>query len=242
MELIGAGLPRTATTTQLLAFEKLGFAPCQHMRDVLGNLETGLPPWERVVAGDPDWEQIFAGHRAAVDFPAGRYYRELMEYYPDAKVLLSVRSADGWVKSMRETVWACYMGPSLLAHISLARAHVDPLWRRFLDMMTTMLWDEGGALHGDTYDDAAFAALMEDWNEQVKRTVPPERLLVWQPADGWEPLCEFLDVAVPDEPLPNVNDSSAFVDGIITGSLEVINRAWDARERASQGLHGAPVA
>jgi hypothetical protein len=241
MELIGAGLPRTATTTQLMAMEKLGFTPCQHMRDVLGKLETGLPPWERVVAGDPDWEAIFAGHRAAVDFPAARYYRELMDFYPEAKVLLSVRSADGWVKSMRETVWACYMGPSLLAHISLARSAVDPLWRRFLELMTALMWAEGGALHGDTYDDAAFGQLMEDWNEEVKRTVPAERLLVWQPQDGWEPLCEFLDVAVPDEPLPNVNDSSAFVDGIISGSLEVINKAWAARTRATGGLHGAAV-
>jgi hypothetical protein len=82
---------------------------------------------------------------------------------------------------------------------------------------------------------------MEDWNDEVKRTVPAERLLVWQPQDGWEPLCEFLDVAVPDEPLPNVNDSSAFVDGIISGSLEVINTAWAARARATGGLHGAAV-
>jgi hypothetical protein len=238
MEVIGAGLPRTATTTQLFAMEKLGFAPCQHMRDVLGDLENGLPPWERVVAGDPDWEAIFAGHRAAVDVPAACYWRELMEFYPDSKVLLSVRPADSWVRSMRQTVWACYMGPSLLAQ---ARAAVDPLWQRFLAMMTEMLWAEGGALHGDTYDDAAFGRLMEDWNDEVKRTVPPERLLVWQPQDGWEPLCEFLDVPVPDEPLPNVNDTAAFVDGLTGAALAAVNEWWAAHERSSQGLHGAAV-
>ena len=223
MEVIGAGLPRTATTTQLFAMEKLGFTPCQHMRDVLRDLETGLPPWERVADGDPDWEAIFAGHRAAVDFPAARYWHELMDFYPDSKVLLSVRPAEGWVRSMRQTVWALYMGPSLLAHLSLARASVDPLWQRFLAMNTKMIWDEGGALYGDTYDDAAFGKLMEDWNDEVKRTVPPERLLVWHPQDGWEPLCEFLEVPVPYEP------------------LAVINEWWAAREHSSKGLHGAAV-
>ncbi|HUB76712.1 MAG TPA: sulfotransferase [Solirubrobacteraceae bacterium] len=241
MELIGAGLPRTATTTQLLAMEILGFTPCQHMRDVLGNLEQGLPPWERAAAGDPDWDAIFGGCRAAVDFPAARFYRELIEHYPQAKVLLSVRPAEAWVHSMRETVWACYMGPSLLSHISLARANVDPLWDRFLKMMTTLMWAEGGALHGDTYDDAAFGALMEAWNEEVKRTVPADRLLVWEPQDGWEPLCDFLEVPVPAEPLPRVNDTQAFSDGIIGGSLAVINAAWAAREHSKSGLHGAAV-
>jgi hypothetical protein len=241
MELIGAGLPRTATTTQLLAMEQLGFNPCHHMRDVLGDLEGSLPLWERVVEGDADWEEIFGNCRAAVDFPAGRYYRELIDFYPEAKVLLSVRDADDWVQSMRETVWACYMGPSFLRHISCARGLVDPLWGRFLEMMTQMFWVEGGALYGDTYDDDAFAALMENWNEQVIRTVPPERLLIWQPCDGWEPLCEFLGVEVPEEPLPRLNDTNAFVEGIITPSLDAINAVWDARERPALGLHGAPV-
>jgi hypothetical protein len=241
MEVIGAGLPRTATTTQLLAMETLGFTPCYHMRDLLTNLEGELPAWEQAVAGKPDWEAILGGCRATMDYPTGFFYRELLEFYPDAKVLLSVRSPEGWVKSMRETVWACYMGPSLMTHISLARATVDPLWRRFLDLMTAIFWDEGGALHGDTYDDAAFGALMEEWNERVKRNVPADRLLVWQPQDGWEPLCEFLEVAVPDEPLANINDTRGFVEGIITPSLELINSAWAARERPATGMHGAAL-
>jgi hypothetical protein len=239
MEVIGAGLPRTATTTQLLALEKLGFTPVHHMRDVLRDLEASLPEWGAVVAGDRDWDAIFGNYRAVCDFPGARYYRELMEFYPDAKVLLSVRSAEGWVSSMRQTVWACYMGPSLMAHLSLARTVVDPLWDRYIKMMTELLWAEGGALHGDTYDDAALGALMEAWNDQVKQTVPAERLLVWEATDGWEPLCEFLEVPVPSEPLPNTNDTAAFIDGITGAALAAINAAWDARERSSQGLHGA---
>ena len=69
MKVIGAGLPRTATTTQLVALEQLGFAPCYHMRDLLGNQDGQLPLWERVVEGDPDWEAIFKDAKASCDFP-----------------------------------------------------------------------------------------------------------------------------------------------------------------------------
>ena len=58
MKIIGAGLPRTATTTQMYALEKLGFGPCYHMRDLLADLEGALPLWERVAEGAPDWDRI----------------------------------------------------------------------------------------------------------------------------------------------------------------------------------------
>ncbi|MGA2470248.1 MAG: sulfotransferase family protein [Solirubrobacteraceae bacterium] len=241
MELIAAGLPRTATSTQLVALEKLGFTPCYHMRDVLADLEHSVPLWEAVVEGNPDWDAIFGDSRACGDFPAGRYYRELLDYYPGSKVLLSVREPAGFVKSMRATVWACYFGPSLLCHMSLGRAAIDPLWERYLAVMTKMLWAEGGALYGDTFDDDAFGKLMLAWNERVKRDVPADRLLVWEPAQGWGPLCEFLEVPVPDEPLPHVNDQAGFLEGLIGQALAKINAFWDARERPKTGLHGAAL-
>ena len=74
--------------------------------------------------------------------------------------------------------------------------------------MMHMTWDERtGAIPASTHDDAQLAAIMERWNAQVKASVPAEQLLVWDPADGWEPLCEFLEVAVPGGPVPRVNDT-----------------------------------
>jgi hypothetical protein len=242
MKVIGAGLPRTATTTQLIALEQLGFAPCYHMRDLLGDLEAGLPLWEAAFAGKPDWGRIFGDAQSTVDWPAARYYRELMDVYPDAKVLLSVRSADGWVRSMRDTIWDLFYGDSVMRHLCSARTHVDPLWRRYIDLMTAMNWDEQtGVLAGDTADDAAFAAIMERWNEDVRATVPAERLLVWDPRDGWEPLCHFLEVGVPAEPLPRLNDTAGFKEGITGGALATLNAWWETRERPASGLHGAAV-
>jgi len=242
MRLIGAGLPRTATTTQMFALERLGFGPCYHMRDLLADLESGLPLWERVADGVADWEQIFGDARSTVDWPSARYYRELMDYYPEAKVLLSVRDCDAWVRSMRATVWGIFHDHTVLRHVCEARAALDPLWRRYLALMRRMTWDQQtGVLAGDTFSDQGLGAVMRSWNDTVKRTVAPERLLVWDPCDGWEPLCEFLVVEVPAEELPRLNDTLSFREGIIGGALGVVNEWWQERERPASGLHGAVV-
>jgi hypothetical protein len=242
LRIIGAGLPRTATTTQLFALEALEHGPCYHMRDLLADLEQGLPLWERAAEGAPEWEQIFGEVRSAVDWPSARYYRELMDHYPDAKVLLSVRDSEEWVRSMRQTVWGVFHGETALHHLCEARAALDPLWRRFMALMRQMTWDEQtGVLAGDTFSDAGLAAAMERWNENVKRAVPSDRLLVWNPNEGWGPLCEFLEMDVPAEELPRLNNTQAFREGMVGGALTVVNDWWEARERPASGLHGAAL-
>lgn len=244
MKVIGAGLPRTATTTQAMAFEMLGFGPCYHMRDLLMDMERGLELWDAVTRGEPDWEEIFGDAESTCDWPAARYYKELIDYYPDSKVVLSVRGAEGWVRSMRETVWAIYFGDSVMHHLCEARAVLDPQWRKFMDVMITMTWADGtGALApaDATFDDAGFGVLMDRWNDQVKRDVPADRLLVWDPKEGWGPLCDFLEVPVPDEPLPHSNDTAAFKEGITGGAIAAVNSWWDERERPEEGLHGATL-
>ena len=77
-------------------------------------------------------------------------------------------------------------------------------------------------------DREQMAAEFERWNQQVIDTVPSERLLVWDPKDGWEPLCELLEVRVPDAPLPNVNDTENFQKNLIMGpAVEAINAWWE---------------
>ena len=242
MKVIGAGLPRTATTTQMFALEQLGRGRCYHMRDLLADLETGLPLWEAVAEGNPDWERIFADAHSTVDWPSARYYRELMDYYPDAKVLLSVRGGEEWARSMIKTVWGVFHGDAVIHHVSDARAVLDPLWRRYTSLMRHLTWNDGtGALAGDTSTEAGLISAMERWNESVKNTVPAERLLVWNPNEGWDPLCEFLEVDVPAEPLPHLNDTTSFREGIIGGALDIVNEWWDARDRPTSGLHGAAL-
>jgi hypothetical protein len=232
MKVIGAGLPRTATTTQKLALEMLGLGPCYHMRDLMENFEEHLPLWEQARDGRADWERIFDGYQSEVDWPGSFFWRELMDVYPDAKVLLSVRDAEGWERSMRDTIWSIYFGDSVMHHMARARYQVDPQWRRWYDLMVSMCWTGRGAFAGSYAEREQLMDAMERWNDEVTTTVPAERLLVWHPKDGWEPLCEFLDVTVPDEPVPNVNDTEAFKQGIIGGAVQSVQQWWD-REQAA---------
>jgi hypothetical protein len=240
MKVIGAGLPRTATTTQMFAFEQLDCGPCYHMRDLLLDLENGLPLWEAVADGSPDWEAIFGEACSTVDWPSAFYYRELMDHYPEAKVLLSVRGGEEWAKSMQQTIWGMWHGDTVLHYLNKARTVVDPLWARYIALMSRLNFDEGGAFYGAT-DEAKLIAAMERWNEQVKRDVPAERLLVWTPSDGIAPICEFLDIEIPTDELPRLNDTKAFREGIIGGALDSVGDWWSAREQPTEGLHGAAL-
>jgi Sulfotransferase domain len=228
MKLIGAGLPRTATTTQMIALEMLGF-PCYHMRDMMADPATSIPQWRNALNGEADWDEIFEGKDSTVDWPAAYHWRELVDVYPDAKVLLSVRDADSWVRSMEQTIIQVFMGDTLMYHLARAQYHVDPLYAAWIDLLTEMNWsDERGAFAGTNGEPAKMAEAMERWNQAVIDTVPADRLLVWHPKDGWAPLCELLDVPVPDGPVPNVNDTENFQKNLIMGpAITAINAWWE---------------
>src|SRR5271170_278131 len=143
MKLIGAGMPRTGTLTQKVALEMLGLGPTYHWVNVLADLSQ-VELWERALDGRGPWEEIFSGFGSTVDWPGGYFYRELMEVYPDAKVLLSVRDPERWEPSFRETVWNMGHGESLIRLLSSARGQVDPQWRRYLGLVDRMFWGEQG--------------------------------------------------------------------------------------------------
>jgi Sulfotransferase domain len=228
VRLIGAGLPRTGTLSQKVALEMLGLSPCYHMVNVLGNLDE-TPVWRRALEGEQPWDQIFDGFEATVDWPGSYFYKELTEAYPDAKVLLSVRDPEGWVRSMRETIWGLFYDDVLIRDLSTARCRVDPKWRAYIDLMIEM-WQRSGLIDDaeNTTSESMMAAL-ERFDEEVKATVPSDRLLVWSVGDGWEPLCEFLELPVPDTPFPHLNDSKVFSDRIIDGALLALQE-WRSKE------------
>lgn len=222
MKLIGAGLPRTATLTQKICLEMLGQGPCYHMVNILSDLSL-VPAWIEAFENKPDWERVFAGHQATVDWPGAFFWQELAETFPEAKVLLSVRDGDAWARSMKNTIWDVLYGDVLMRDLSAARARIDPGWASYLELMAAM-WDKSGLLGPieQGFEASALASAMERYNDQVRATVPAERLLVWQPADGWEPLCDFLGVPVPPAPIPHVNDTATFADRVVDGALATL--------------------
>jgi hypothetical protein len=227
IELIGAGLPRTGTLTQKLAFEQLGLSPCYHWVDVLADLDR-VEQWNRALDGEVLWDEIFGdigGARSSADWPGGYFYRELMEFYPDAKVLLSVREPSSWERSFRDTIWTMSYGKTLMPLLAHARAEIDPRWHAYLEFVDRMFWGPQGTFAKGGDEPQQLIEQMLAHNEEVKRVVPADRLLVWEVGDGWEPLCEFLEVDVPDTPLPHVNDRDTFLERVMAGALDAL-QAW----------------
>ncbi|HET9897823.1 MAG TPA: sulfotransferase [Streptosporangiaceae bacterium] len=233
MKLIGAGLPRTGTLTQKIALEMLGFGPCYHMVNVLTDLGL-VRHWSDAFEGTADWDEVFAGHESTVDWPGSFFYPELIQRYPDAKVLLSVRPAAGWAKSMTSTIWDVVYGDSIVHDLSQARTRVDQGWADYMSLITRM-WEKSGLLPSNANgspDPDALADAFDRYNAEVQAIVPADRLLVWSYTDGWEPLCEFLEVPVPQVPLPRVNDSKMFVDRIVDSALATLSD-WYGKEKAA---------
>jgi hypothetical protein len=211
LQIVGAGFGRTGTLSTYTALNQLGF-PCYHMMEVLGkpqNKKRHLDFW-RDVADKPDaqrqdWEQIFAPYIASVDNPACCVWRELIRFYPDAKVLLTLhpKGADAWYESVMETI---YFTENTWQFKVLKFA--TPFGRKFGTMSHKLIWKH---LHRDTMPDRARATAFYNRHiEEVKAAVPAERLLIFTANQGWAPLCKFLDVAVPNGPFPNVNDRAEF--------------------------------
>ena len=219
MKVIGAGFGRTGTLSLKVALEKLGYGPCYHMTELSGrpdhvsfwdSLPDRLDLGEEVVVGGGDvpgarvdFQKVFSHYQATVDFPGCVFYKELMEAYPDARVILSVRDPEKWYESASQTIFAA---PG--RQLALTR-RLLPGSRRIPAMAHKII--EQRAFGGLIWDREHAISVYERHNEEVERSVPEEKLLVYEVKEGWEPLCRFLGKEVPDEPFPRVNDRVEFI-------------------------------
>lgn len=209
MRIIGAGFGRTGTVSLKQAFEHLGY-PCYHMTEVMKAYDRGhVALWHAAIRGDEvDWPALFEGFEATVDFPACVFYRELMAAFPGAVVVLSVRDPERW--------WNSYS--KLIRLVKRATwFNFVPLFHEFsamnLDMVDRVF---GGSLEKDD----SIARYLRHIDE-VKATVPAERLLVYSVNEGWEPLCEFLGHPVPQRPFPRANA------GVSEIRAQITEQFWD---------------
>ena len=199
LKVIGTGFGRTGTNSLKLALEVLGFGQCHHMFEVRDNPEQ-LPFWQQAAIGEtPDWDEVFTEYQSCVDWPSVRYWRELYAHFPDAKVIHSVRAEQSWLKSVYNTIYPAMQ----------KRHEFEPgAYRDRLEMAYEIIVNQ---TFGGRMEDTEHALkVYRDHSNEVIRTIPSDRLLVYNVKDGWEPLCNFLDVPVPDELFPRVNSSSQF--------------------------------
>jgi hypothetical protein len=206
LRVIGAGFGRTGTLSLKLALEQLGFGPCYHM------IETREHPahdalWLALARGESrDWRAILEGYQATVDWPAVTFWKTLVTANRDAKVILTVRDAGRWYESASKTIFA-RMKEFAEALASSDAENIDPARRAHMRMVNAVVVDKtfGGSLARDHA-----IGVFNAHNEEVRQTVPPAKLLVYEPGQGWEPLCDFLRVPIPESPYPQVNSTADF--------------------------------
>lgn len=199
IELVGAGFGRTGTLSLKHALEALGVGPCHHMMEVM--LHPGSERgWYRASLGEStDWSELLSGYRSLVDWPGCRFWREISTAFPDAPVLLSIRDPERWYESAHETIYQA---------VRRACESEDPAVRERMKMPDKVVFQDTFA---GRFEDRAFAiGVFEAHNEEVRRTIPAERLLVYQVSEGWEPLCRMLGRPIPEIAFPHVNSRDEF--------------------------------
>ncbi len=196
MEIVGVGFGRTGTTSTRIALNQLGFGPCYHMMEVFLR-PWHIPAWQAAADGNPpDWHKFFSHYRSGIDYPLSAFTPEILAAFPDAKVILNVRDPQAWWESTAQTIYQQIIFPEWILKLSI-------VYRGLKQMVHDAIW---GRLFDDRFMEKEYA--IEVFNrhiEEVKTLVPPERLLIFDVRQGWQPLCEFLDVPVPDRPFPHSN-------------------------------------
>jgi len=225
LKVIGAGLGRTGTASLKVALEQLGFNKCYHMGEVLSDMKR-VPLWVEADKRNPDWDTIFEGYSAAVDYPSCSFWREQLDYYPDAKVILSIRNAEGWFESVNGTI----MSPDVnewLKNSPLKEFFERCVWKDYEKYIL---------------DRDFMVNYFNKRTEAIKAQIPADKLLVFNVREGWAPLCEFLEVDVPSMEFPRVNsreETRKILDAMV--SIQDENAIQDTLAAESDKLfkHGS---
>jgi hypothetical protein len=209
LKVIGAGFGRTGTLSLKLALEELALGPCYHMVETIAHPEHDAM-WLALAKGETnDWRPILEGYASTVDWPGVMIWEELAVAYPDAKIILTLRDPQSWYRSAAATIFA-RMLEARDAEILRARGvadAIDPIRRRHMAMINAVVVERS---FDGSLDEANALHMFNAHNDEVRRLVPPERLLVYEVGQGWAPLCAFLGLPVPATPFPQVNSVDDF--------------------------------
>ena len=196
LKIVGAGFGRTGTLSMKSALEILGFGPCHHMMEVFGKPDH-IALWQDAAdCKQVDWETVFEGYNSAVDWPVCTFWEQLAEQYPESKIILTLRDPDKWYDSVIATIFRGWLGET--------KETTDP----HALMVTKLILED--TFGGDVSNRQHAISIFNKHNQRVIDTLPKERLLVFEASQGWEPLCDFLEVPMPDEGYPNSNSTSDF--------------------------------
>jgi hypothetical protein len=215
LKIINAGLFRMATKSMAIAYGILGYkthhgllenvldSPYPFLEEAAEATWPTVPGARKRAPFDrKDWDRIWGGYDVVTDL-ASPFALELIKAYPDAKVVIVQRDFDTWWPSMKSQVVdnvLCQPRSAILGFLSWNLLG----FRGMQAMRKTLFGFFGARSRIECYEHAR--EVYDNYFREVRRLVPPERRLEYKIGSGWEPLCEFLGVAVPDVPFPQVND------------------------------------
>ena len=206
LKVTGAGFGRTGTLSLKSALDELGLGPCYHMVETHAHPEHDAM-WLALAKGEAaDWRPMLKGYTSTVDWPTTYFWKDLAAANPQAKIILTLRDPEDWFRSAAATIFARMLEFEALR--SDPTAAVDEARRRHMEMVNTIVIEK---TFGGSLDKAHAIQMFNAHNEDVRSSVPSERLLVYEPGEGWEPLCDFLGLPVPATPYPKVNTTGDFV-------------------------------
>jgi hypothetical protein len=199
LQIIGSGFGRTGTMTMKGALGILGFGPTHHMTEIMAHPEQ-LQHWKAIFAGEPVvWEEVYAGYVSQVDWPDAACWEQALAAFPDAKVIHTERPEETWWRSFDGTIGKFF---GMMDGLDLP-PHLREIFLTMREGFVTSTFSD----HRD--QEIAISAYRGN-NQRVREIVPADRLLVFDVAEGWEPLCRFLEVPVPETPFPHHNERREF--------------------------------
>lgn len=204
LQVVGAGFGRTGTLSLKSALEILGYGPCYHMENVFAR-PWHARAWRLAYQGRfSSWERLLNGYGSIVDWPGCSFYIELIERWPEAKVILTVRDPQPWYESVAATIYP------VMRRFPLNRVGQSlPVVGEIARMLESIIWR--GTFDGRFTDRRHAIEVYNCHNRKVINTIPSDQLLVFDVASGWEPLCAFLGAVVPAGlPFPHANDRGAY--------------------------------
>ncbi len=198
LKVLGAGFGRTGTHSLQLALNTLGFGPCYHMFEVAKNPGHNKI-WLEAIEGKPvNWQELFKGYQSAVDWPAAAFVPQLLDVFPDARIILTLRDPEDWYQSISKTIF------SSLAIEGKVRGMVNSSRKNMASQLFKRVFS------GRYQDKEHILEVFGQHPGKVEEWVPRESLLKYRVTEGWQPLCEFLGVPIPDQAFPRSNDRQNF--------------------------------
>ena len=214
LKVIGTGLGRTGTYSLKLAIEQLGVGKCYHMVELFQQPER-LKYFKKAEKGEKvNWNELFDGYKAAVDYPVARYYKKITEFYPEAKVIHTLRDPEEWYESASATIfWASNPYSLRILKMAVHLPFSSEARRRIPVLMYNRKLSEL-EFGKDLENKEKVIKRYNKHYEEVIKTIPDDRLLLFDPKSGWEPLCRFLKLPVPLIPYPKSNTRKEFLDRV----------------------------